>query len=105
MGDKCGIPKYDCATEEQKEYWQQKYQHIYAIMKNDPQGVYEPRPIYNTIKNRYSELKRLFGETTDVRIFGEETCDAQKYIRFVMSGANVYVDNRPMKDDPVWVNL
>ena len=105
MGDSRGIPKYDCATEEQKEYWQQKYQQIYAIMKNDPQGVYEPRPIYNTIKNRYSELKRLFGETTDVRIFGEETCDAQKYIRFVMSAANVYVDNRPMKDDPVWVNL
>ena len=105
FGSKRGIPKYDSVTEEQKEYWQQKYQQIYAIMKNDPQGVYDSRPIYNTIKSRYSELKRKIGETTDVNIFGEETYDAQKYIRFVISAANVYVDNQPMKDNPTWMNL
>lgn len=105
FGSKRGIPKYDSVTEEQREFWQQVYQKIYAIMKNDPMGHYESKSIYNTFKNRLSEIKKQIGEVTDVKIIGEETYDSCKYIKFTLMSQNVFVDNVPIDDSAIFNNL
>jgi hypothetical protein len=105
FGSKRGVPKYDNVTEEQREFWQQVYQKIYAIMKNDAMGHYESKSIFNTFKNRLSEIKKQINEVTDVKIIGEETYDSCKYIRFTLMPQNVFVDNVPIDDSAIFNNL
>lgn len=105
FGDKKGIPNQNVATDEQKEYIQQKYQKIYALMKNNPTGQYSPQPIYNTLKNRVSELKKMIKEVTDVKVVGFVKFSTSQYIRLMIPPENVFVDNTPIKDSPQWVNL
>lgn len=105
FGDKKGIPNQNVATDEQKEYIQQKYQKIYALMKNNPTGQYSPQPIYNTLKNRVSELRKMIKEVTDVKVVGFVKFSTSQYIRLMIPPENVFVDNTPIKDSPLWVNL
>lgn len=105
FGDKQGLPNHDVASDDQKAYMQSKYQRIYALMKNDPQGSYEFKPIYGTLKNRVSELKRKIEEVTDVRIVGFVKFSTSKYIRLLIPPENVFVDNIPITEAPLWVNL
>ena len=105
FGDKKGVPDQNVATDEQKEYLQQKYQKIYALMKNNPTGQYTSQPIYNTLKSRVSELKRKIGQVTDVKVVGFVKFSTSQYIRLMIPPGNVFVDDTPIKDSPLWVNL
>ena len=105
FGDKQGLPNNDVASDEQKDYMQKKYQKIYALMKNDPSGNYEFKPIYGTLKNRVSELKRKIEEITDVKIVGFVKFSTGKYIKLLIPPGNVYVNNIQITEHPLWVNL
>lgn len=105
FGDKKGIPNYNVATEDEKDYIQQKYEKIYAIMKNNPAGQYIHKPIYNTLKNRVPELKKKIESITDVKVVGFVKFSTNQYIRLLVPPENVFVDNGQIKDDPLWANL
>lgn len=106
FGDKKGIPNQEEATSEQKRFYQEKYQKIYALMKNSPDGNYECKPIYNTLKQRVSELRRKINDITEIKVIGFVKFSTNKYIQLQIPPENVFInDTRPITDDPNWANL
>jgi hypothetical protein len=75
-------------------------------MKNNPDGNYECKPIYNTLKQRVSELRRKIDDITEIKVIGFVKFSTNKYIQLQIPPENVFInDTRPITDDPNWANL
>lgn len=105
FGDKRGIPNHSVATDEEKAFFQDKYQKIYAMMNNNPEGRYKANPIYNSLKSRVSELRNKIKMLTDANVVGFVKFSTSDYIRLMVPPENVYVDNIPIISAPAWRDL
>jgi hypothetical protein len=105
FGDKKGIPILENATEEQKRFFQQKYNQIYALMKNDSNGIYSKMLYNKSLSIRLSELKGRFKDVTDVKVVDIVNFCTKQYYKLMIPPENVFVNNAPIKDDPIWADL
>ena len=105
FGDKKGIPILENATEEQKRFFQQKYNQIYALMKNDSNGIYSKMLYNKSLSIRLSELKGRFKDVTDVKVVDIVNFYTKQYYKLMIPPENVFVNNAPIKDDPIWADL